>query len=71
MLSTKSTISHKLKISKLSNLMQNLFQKLAHLLGWKKNSHDSKNFKRPYLKTKNRKNMKIDFSFVTEHCVKF
>ena len=47
MLSIKSTISQKLKIAKLSNLVQNLFQNIASF-GTKKNSDESTNFERPY-----------------------
>ena len=31
-------------------------------------SNDSKNFEQPYLKTKNRKNRRIDSSFVSDYC---
>ena len=51
--------------------MQNPFQNIAHLLGRKKiqtilrilNDHISKG--------KKRKNRKIDFTFVSEHCATF
>ena len=36
MLGTKSTISHKLKMEKLSEFVQNTFQNIAHLFGQKK-----------------------------------
>ena len=68
--STKST-SQKLKIAELSNLDQNQFQNIAHLLGrdfFKTiliilNDHISKN--------KNRRYRKNDFSFVSRHNTNF
>ena len=71
-LGTKSTKSQKLKSAQLSRVNLNPFQDIAHPLGQKVFFVHflklcTKNFERSNSKTKNRKNQKIDFSFVSAH----
>ena len=73
MFSTKSSISHILKIAKLSNLNQNPFQNIAHLSGREKVQTIQRILNDHILKTQN---WKTDFSFVsvqyiTLHCATF
>ena len=67
MLSTKATISEKLKIATLSTLDHNLFvHNIVHLLG-RKNLAKWLRLSDHISKTNNLKNRKIDFSFISEH----
>ena len=70
MLSTKATISEKLKIATLSTLDHNLFQDIVHLLG-RKNLAKWLRLSDHISKTNNLKNRKIDFSFASEHWATF
>ena len=69
-LGTKLTTSQKLKIAKLSKVL-NPFQNITHILGQKENHNIPRTLNDHISKNKNRKNRKIDFKFDSEHCATF
>ena len=81
---TKSTISQKLNMAKIGKLFSHRFQNIAHHFGQEKIGHfcsvylvkigDFKYFEykiNHILQTKNCKNQKTVYSFVSDHCTSF